>query len=146
MLGPNRILDWIIENVKPMRRSRQKTLSAIVYSALQMRGVGVLSLGRMLPGSTAAKHAIKRVWRFFRNRRLEIESLHLSLAHLLAPHHTPVVILLDWTVYGPFQTLAAALPRDGRAIPIWWKTIYVKSGEPPCSPSPYIPSRMPFSP
>ena len=129
MNAPYAIFRWIEENVKPMRRSRQKTLADIVSAALRLNGTGVLALGRGLPGHTAPKHAIKRVWRFFRNPRLEVDAVQLSLAHLLAPKQVPVVILLDWTEYGDYKTLSAALPRDGRSLAIWWKTIGKDSGE-----------------
>jgi len=129
MNAPYAIFRWIEENVKPMRRSRQKTLADVVSAALHLNGTGVLALGRGLPGHTTAKHGIKRVWRFFRNPGVEIESVQLSLAHLLSPSNAPVVILLDWTEYGPYQTLTASLPRDGRSLAIWWKTIFRHSGE-----------------
>ncbi len=83
MNAPHVIFRWIEENVKPMRRSRQKTLAAIVSAALRLNGTGVLALGRGLPGRTTAKHAIKRVWRFFSNPRVECENVQLSLAHLV---------------------------------------------------------------
>ena len=128
MTSPEDILYWIESHVKPMRRSRQKTLSSIVAAAMSMTGAGVLALGRSLPGKTTAKHAIKRVWRFFRNTGLEIASVQQALANTLAPADDAVVILLDWTEYGRYQTLCAAVPRDGRALPIWWKTIVRHSG------------------
>ncbi len=129
MNAPHVIFRWIEENVKPMRRSRQKTLAAIVSAALRLNGTGVLALGRGLPGRTTVKHAIKRVWRFFSNPRVECENVQLSLAHLVSPSNAPVIILLDWTEYGPHQTLTASLPRDGRSLAIWWKTIVRHSGE-----------------
>ncbi len=128
MKSPHAILYWIERHVKPMRRSRQKTLSDIVAAAMRLTGSGVLSLGRAMFGRTTAKHAIKRVWRFFRNPRLEIDTIEQTLATALAPPNAPVVILLDWTEYGRYQTLSASLPRDGRSLPIWWKTILRHSG------------------
>jgi hypothetical protein len=43
MYDPDSILAWLEENVESMRRSRAKTLSAIVGSAMQMQGTGVLA-------------------------------------------------------------------------------------------------------
>jgi hypothetical protein len=49
MYDPSKILAWIEANVEGMRRSRCKTLAAVVSAALQMKGVGVLALaGRCL--------------------------------------------------------------------------------------------------
>ncbi len=129
MTSPHAIFYWIERHVKPMRRSRQKTLASVVAAAMCMTGAGVLALGRAMQSRTTAKHAIKRVWRFFRNELLEIESIQQTLATGLAPPNAPVVILLDWTEYGRYQTLCAALPRDGRALPLWWKTIVRHSGK-----------------
>lgn len=42
------IVSWLNENVQPMRKSRRKTLGAIVFSALLMKGIGVLALGRAM--------------------------------------------------------------------------------------------------
>ena len=129
MKSPYAILYWIERHVKPMRRSRQKTLSDVVAAAMNLTGTGVLALGRSLPGRTTAKHSIKRVWRFFKNSRVEVEVVQQTLASELAPPNTPVVILLDWTEYGGYQTLTASLPRDGRSLAIWWRTILRHSGE-----------------
>jgi len=129
MRSPQAILYWIERHVKPMRRSRQKTLADVVAAAMRMTGAGVLALGRAMRGRTTAKHAIKRVWRFFGNPRVEIDTIQQSLVNALAPRNAPVVILLDWTEYGSYQTLSASLPRDGRSLPIFWKTIRRHSGE-----------------
>ena len=130
MYGPEAILSWMEQEVKPMRRSRRKTLSVIVAAAMKMRGVGVLALGRAVESATTAKHAIKRVWRFFRNERLEVEAIQQALVnHLLPPNGRRVVLLVDWTDHGGYKTLVAALPRDGRSLPVWWATISKESGE-----------------
>ena len=52
MYSPKKILHWIYENVKGMRRSRQTTLGMIVSAAMRMKGVGVLALGRAMPVSS----------------------------------------------------------------------------------------------
>jgi hypothetical protein len=130
MYGPEKIMEWIEANVKPMRRSRQKTLSAIVAAAMEMRGIGVLSLGRTMSGNVAAKHCIKRVGRFFCNEKIERESVFSALSNnLVGACQRRVVVLVDWTDHGPYKTLVAALPRDGRALPVWWRTISKESGE-----------------
>jgi len=112
-----------------MRRSRQKTLADLVAAAMRLTGTGVLALGRAVRGDTTAKHSIKRVWRFFRNRSLETSAVQQAMVNTLASPHAPVVVLLDWTDHGRYTTLAAALSRDGRALPVWWKTILKNSGK-----------------
>lgn len=117
MYDPSKILAWIEANVQGMRRSRSKTLAAIVSAALLMKGVGVLALGRAMAGEVTAKHCIKRVWRFLRNDQFEAEALFGALFNFLRPPTGRTIILVDWTDLHPFQQLVFSLPRDGRALP-----------------------------
>lgn len=123
MYDPGQILAWLRPRVKGMRLSRLKTLAAIVSAAMCMTGVGVLALGRAMAGEVAAKHCIKRVWRFLRNSAVECESISHALFSCLAPKAGSIVVLVDWTEIEPYQQLVCALPRDGRALPFWSKTI-----------------------
>lgn len=123
MYDPRKILAWIEANVEGMRLSRCKTLAAVVSAALLMKGVGVLALGRAMAGEVAAKHCIKRVWRFLRNDGLETEALFAALFRFLRPPTGRTVILVDWTDLHPFQQLVFSLPRDGRALPFLVMTI-----------------------
>lgn len=123
MYDPSKILAWLTANVEGMRLSRAKTLAAIVSAALMMRGVGVLALGRSMSGEVAAKHCIKRVWRFLRNGEVEVEAVWAALFRFLRPRTGRTIILADWTDLEPFQQLVFSLPRDGRALPFLWITI-----------------------
>lgn len=124
MYDPVQILAWLVANVQQMRHSRRKTLAAIVGAALLMKGVGVLALGRAMAGKVAAKHCIKRVWRFFRNDDLEVEALSAALFQYLRPPTGRPIILVDWTDIEPFQQLVFSLPRNGRALPFLSLTIW----------------------
>jgi hypothetical protein len=123
MYDPNKILTWIVANVEGMRLSRAKTLAAIVSAALLMKGVGVLALGRAMSGEVAAKHCIKRVWRFLRNDQFESEMLFAALFRFLRPPTGQTIILVDWTDLHPFQQLVFSFPRDGRALPFMVITV-----------------------
>lgn len=68
MISPKAIISWLRSKTNNMRLSRIKTLSAIVSAACRRSGMGVLSLGRAMTGSTTAKHRIKRVFRFLKER------------------------------------------------------------------------------
>lgn len=129
MYGPDRILSWLEEHVKSMRRSRRKTLAAVVAAAMRMKGVGVLALGRAMAGAVGAKHCIKRVWRFLRNDDVETETISRALLKVLAPSRGRIVVLADWTDLEPFQQLVFALPRDGRSLPFLSVTIRKDAGE-----------------
>jgi hypothetical protein len=123
MYDPAQILAWLVANVKEMRHSRRKTLAAIVAAVLVMKGVGVLALGRAMAGRVAAKHCIKRVWRFLKNDGFEVEALSAALFHYMRPRSGRVIVLVDWTDVDPFQQLVLSLPRDGRSLPFFCLTI-----------------------
>lgn len=97
MYDQREILAWTTSNVEGMRLSRCKTLAAIVGAALLMKGVGVPALGRAGSGDVAAKHCIKRVWRFLRNEDVEREALYAALFRFLRPTTGRTIILVDWT-------------------------------------------------
>ena len=127
MYDPDSILSWLEEDVESMRRSRSKTLSALVSGAMRMQGSGVLALGRAMQGPTPAKHRIKRVDRFLGNEELEIDAVNEALFQQFRPRHGETVVLADWTDRYAFQTLVLALPCDGRAIPFY--SITVEKGD-----------------
>ena len=85
----------------------------------------VLALGRAMAQGceVAAKHCIKRVWRFLRNGDVELEAVYSALFHAVAPCEGPIVVLADWTDIAPFQQLMLSLPRDGRALPFLSLTV-----------------------
>lgn len=128
MYDPSQILAWLVANVQQMRYSRRTTLSMVVGAALQMKGVGVLALGRAMAGQVAAKHCIKRVWRFLRNEELEVEALNAVRFHSLRPPTGRTIILVDWTDIDPFQQLVFSMPRNGRALP--FLSLTIKKGLP----------------
>jgi hypothetical protein len=123
MYDPSNILTWLETHVQSMRQSRRKTLAEVVCAALQMKGVGVLALGRAMSGMVGAKHCIKRVWRFLRNDQVETDALGAALFSFLRPATGPTIVLADWTDMNPFQQLVFSLPRDGRALPFLCVTI-----------------------
>jgi hypothetical protein len=128
MLSPEAIISWLLSKVKGMRRSRLKTLAALVSAATRRIGVGVLALGRAMPSAVGAKHRIKRVWRFLRNPMVETQAVLAALAASALPRRGPLVVLVDWTDLPPWRTLIVALARDGRSLPFFSKTIEIDGG------------------
>lgn len=122
MYDPNKILTWLEEKVQ-MRRSRMKTLAAIVSGAMRMQGCGVLALGRAMDGEASAKHRIKRVDRFLGNAQVEIGAVNQAIFDQFRPRKGPVIVLADWTDRTPFQQLVLAMPCNGRALPIYCATV-----------------------
>lgn len=63
---------WTLSVCAGLRLSQAKTLSELVASTLHVGRVSLAEIGRRLHGDVAAKHRIKRVWRFTANPRVEI--------------------------------------------------------------------------
>jgi hypothetical protein len=123
MLRWTAILDFLRDNVKGVRKSQLKTLAVTAHSAMQLKGVGVLALGRAMVSRTTAKHCIKRVWRFFRNTNFDSREVAKGLFSALVPLQGRIIVLVDWTDIEPWQKLVFSLPRDGRATPFFSLTI-----------------------
>ena len=123
MFDPRKIMVWFEENFQSLRRSRRKTLAALVAGAMKMQGTGVLALGRAMEGETTAKHRIKRVDRFLGNENLEVEAISNSLFNVLRGRQKRPVVLVDWTDRHGFKQLVFALTKDGRALPFLCITI-----------------------
>jgi hypothetical protein len=123
LLSPEQIISWLSSKVNCMRRSRLKTLAALVRSAARRCGVGVLALGRAMMSGAGAKHCIKRVWRFLRNKAVETHAVLEAVFKESLPRHGPLVVLIDWTELPPYRSLVMALARSGRAIPFFSLTV-----------------------
>ncbi len=129
MLSPTGILSWLKENVKGMRLSRLKTLAAIVPVAVQMCGVGVLTLGRAMQTGTLAKHNIKRVSRFLGNESFEGIAIAQAIVNAFAPTGVPVQVLVDWTDVPNGKLLVFALPCNGRSLAFFVRAVAKNVGE-----------------
>lgn len=129
MLSPEDILTWILANVKGMRRSRAKTLADIVPAAMELDGVGVLSLGRAMATATTCKHNIKRVNRFLGNEAIEAEALAQGIFEAFAPATGRVEVLADWTDVPNGKMLVFSLPANGRSIPFFVQVAPKQAGE-----------------
>ena len=123
MFDPSKIVMWLDGHFQSMRRSRRKTLAAAVHGAMQMRGTGVLALGRAMDGPASPKHRIKRVDRFLGNDDVEMVLAFTALFALLCGREKYPVVLADWTDRHAYKQLVFALAKDGRALPFLWVTI-----------------------
>jgi hypothetical protein len=129
MFSPDRILTWLEDNVKGMRRSRMKTMAAIVPAAMELCGIGLLTLGRVMCTHTTAKHNIKRVGRFLGNERVESECIARGLFEAFAPCDGRVLVLADWTDVVNGKLLVFALPCNGRSVPFYTKVVPKHAGD-----------------
>jgi hypothetical protein len=123
---------WVLSVCTDLRRSQAKTLADLVAAAMQVGRVSLAAIGRRLAGPAAAKHRIKRTWRFCANRRVVVSDAMRGLVRRLAKRYRPqpggrrrvkpLVVAFDWTDLRHYHTLMAAAVMKGRAVPLLWAT------------------------
>jgi hypothetical protein len=102
-----------------LRLSQAKTLAILVASAMRVQRISLANIGRAMDG--AAKHQIKRCWRFCANQRIETaDAMRGIVAKLLKKRTKPLLVALDWVDIRGFQTLVASAVLKGRSTPICW--------------------------
>jgi hypothetical protein len=113
---------WVISVCAgSLRLSQVKTLAALVSAALGVQRISLANIGRQMLG--AAKHQIKRTWRFCVNDRIETaDAMRPIVAKLLKKRKKKLLIAVDWVDIKGFQTLLASVVLKGRSIPIAWAT------------------------
>jgi hypothetical protein len=119
------VIAWVLSVTAALRLSQSKTLSVLVASALVTARISLAELGRHLTGPAAAKHRIKRTWRFTANERIEVATAMRGVVRRLLKRRRkrPLVVGFDWTEVGGFCTLMAAAVMKGRAVPLLWVSI-----------------------
>jgi Transposase DDE domain len=117
-------ITWVLTLCSDLRLSQAKTLADLAAAAMHVGRVSLANIGRKLLGPTAAKHRIKRTWRFCANGRVHVSDAMHGLIRRLCKRRKkkPLVIALDWTDLRSFQTLMAAAVMKGRALPLLWET------------------------
>jgi hypothetical protein len=120
-MSPDAVIGWVLTIAAGLRLSQAKTLADLVEATVHV-GRGTLSaIGRCLPGPTAAKHRIKRAWRFCANDRVHVaDVLPAVVRRLTRNRKKPLLVALDWTGVRGFHTLMAAAVMRGRAVPLVW--------------------------
>jgi hypothetical protein len=121
-MSPDAVVGWVLTIAAGLRLSQAKTLADLVGAAVRV-GRGTLSaLGRCLPGPSAARHRIKRAWRFCANDRVHVSDVMPAVVRRLTRGRKkkPLLVALDWTDIGGFHTLMAAAVMRGRAVPLLW--------------------------
>jgi hypothetical protein len=119
------VIAWVLSVTASLRLSQAKTLSVLVAAALATSRISLAELGRHLTRPAAAKHRIKRTWRFTANERVEVATAMRGVVRRLAKlrRKRPLVVGFDWTEVGGFCTLMAAAAIKGRAVPLLWVSI-----------------------
>jgi hypothetical protein len=120
-MSADAVIGWVLTIAASLRLSQAKTLAELVEATVHVGRVTLCAIGRCLPGPTAAKHRIKRVWRFCDNDRVHTSDVMTRVVRRLTrKRKKPLLVALDWTDLGGFHTLMAAAVMKGRAVPLLW--------------------------
>ncbi len=112
------------KSLSSIHKARLKAVFFAVESLVNGGRLSLTAMGRSARGSVAPKHSIKRIDRLLGNPRLhrELETFYRALTQLLLSGHDEPLILVDWTrIDEQRYSLSAAVPVDGRALPIYWE-------------------------
>jgi len=107
------------------RKSRRKTLTALVFGLLMGRRLGLAAIARRMAGAVSVRHKIKRVGRFADNKGVRASQATLCLVGwVLSLCLKGPVVALDWTDIGRgLVMLVAAVALGGRAVPVAWSVM-----------------------
>jgi hypothetical protein len=120
-VSPQSIVAWVVAVTSNLLPSQSATLAALVAAAVRLERVNLAAIGRAMAGDVAAKHTIKRAWRFACNRRVEVHTAMAGVVRKIAARRRKrLVVSLDWTGVRSFHTLMAAACIGGRAVPLLW--------------------------
>jgi len=114
------VLTWVLSLCPDLRLSQRKTLGELVHACLRTGRVTLAELGRNVATPAAAKHRIKRAWRFCANDRVHVADAMAGLVRRLARRAEPLLVALDWVEVRAFHTLVAAAVVGRRAVPLVW--------------------------
>lgn len=113
------VVAWVVNACSLLRLSQSKALAQIVFGAMGCRRVSQADIGRAMETGTVAKHNIKRISRFVRNKRVNIAKGCRGLVRIAAKASGKcLVVAVDWVDIGKYKVLKAAVPIRGRAVPI----------------------------
>lgn len=114
----------------PLRRTVRRNLSrlsaAFLLLAVSVRfgygGLHLTSVARALPEGKRFKSSYKWLSRFLKCKYFDPSSLAECMLALVLGHKPPpwVIVLIDQTTIDGVQVVNAAVPLEGRAVPVAW--------------------------
>jgi hypothetical protein len=108
---------------KVMHKTRLITLSLLVESLFHAKFFNLTGLGRALKTETQERSAIRRVDRFFGNKRLQQDrlSIYRVICELMVGSSQRPIIIVDWSTIPNKKdnVLRAALVTSGRALTLY---------------------------
>ena len=119
----------LISSLAGIHAARIKSVFWAVGALIHGGKLSLTGIGRSSRGTALTKHNIKRVDRLLGNKKLykQTDVFYRAIASLVIGGQKRPVIAVDWTGIGTkYAALVAAVPIDGRAIPIYIKVYSYK--------------------
>jgi hypothetical protein len=115
------VRSWLL-SICTFRRSQIKTLSVLVYAAMETVRLTLAELGRTAARQRgqSVKHCIKRADRFLGNGRIEPGIAMSGWIRWLARPGRRVLVSMDWVDIRQWHCVVLAARFRGRAIPLLW--------------------------
>jgi hypothetical protein len=108
-----------------IHQARLKSVYFAIEALLNCGKLNLSSLGRGARSRVMPKHNIKRIDRLLGNTKLHREQhkIFKAITQVLVGKESRPLILIDWTKieFDKFCAITAAVPLEGRAMPIYWR-------------------------
>lgn len=118
---PTRLREYINALLPAAHGHQQKAVCDFVIALVAVQSCWQAKLARFFGQQEAA---LKRLARFLRNERLDVQEWARSTARSLVaqlPLVGPVRIAIDWTIEAEQHLLVASLLVGRRAVPLFWR-------------------------
>jgi hypothetical protein len=107
-----------------LRKSQRKTLAAVVEGLLSRSKCSLAEIARGMGRRCQFASRLKQVWRYVNNNNIVPEEVAQGILEWFISQRKdgqPLVLLVDWTEFLTDHLLSAAIPLDGRAVPVFWR-------------------------
>jgi plasmid maintenance system antidote protein VapI len=104
-------------------RNRMNSLVAAVVGLILAGKANMWEMGVKAPGQALEVNKGKRIYRLFNNLNINLDEVARALLRVLTVNVTDVIVAIDWTEFGSWKILKAAVVAQGRGIPVYWKAV-----------------------
>ncbi len=118
---PTRLVEYINAMMPAAHGHQRKAIFDFVTALVAVQSCCQAKLARFFGNQEAA---LKRMARFLRNERLDVQELARSTARFIVaqlPLAGPVRLAIDWTIEDQQHLLVASLMVGRRAMPLLWR-------------------------
>jgi hypothetical protein len=103
--------------------NRMNSLVAAMVGLMRAGRTNMWEMGVMAPGPATEVNKGKRIYRLFNNANINLDEICKVLLRVLTVLASDVILAIDWTEFGSWKILKAAIVTRGRGIPVYWKAV-----------------------